>query len=264
MEKISWKRFKEKVVIVTGSGRGIGKATAMLFAREGARVIICDIDGESGGKTANEIQNLGGESAAIQLDVRDPDSVRRVVENTLSKWYHIDILVNNAGITIAKAVVDFEEEEWERMIEINLKGVFRCTQQVARHMIEQGGGKIINIASESGKTAKPLFTIYGATKFGIVGFTQGLAQELAPYGINVNCVCPGIVRTPMWEELDRTLAKLQNLRAGEAMEKRKKSIPLGRLEEPEDVAGVVAFLASDDAAYMTGQSVNVTGGREFH
>jgi NAD(P)-dependent dehydrogenase (short-subunit alcohol dehydrogenase family) len=161
-------------------------------------------------------------------------------------------------------VVDFKESDWDRMIDINLKGVLRFTQTVARHMVEQKSGKIINMASESGKTAKPLFTVYGTTKFAVVGLTQGLAQELAPYGINVNAVCPGIVNTPMWHGLDRALAKLQGLREGQALEKRRGAIPLGRLEEPEDVAGVVAFLASADADYMTGQSVNVTGGREFH
>ena len=116
----------------------------------------------------------------------------------------------------------------------------------------------------SGKTGKPLFAIYAATKFGVIGFTQGLALELAPFGITVNAVCPGIVRTEMWAQLDRDLARLQGGKEGEALEKRRKSVPLGRLEQPEDVAGVVAFLASRDAGYMTGQAVNVTGGREFH
>ncbi len=257
-------RFADKRIIVTGSGRGIGKAIARRFAEEGAAVAICDIDRETAESTAAEINDTGGTALAIELDVRSSESVRGMLDAVVAEWGRVDVLVNNAGITIAKPVVEFTEEEWERTLDINLKGVFRCSQLAAVQMITQGGGKIINLSSESGKTAKPNFTIYAASKFGVVGFTQGLAQELAPHGITVNAVCPGIVHTPMWEELDRVLAKRMGKKEGEILATRKEQIPLGRLEQPEDVAGVVAFLASEDANYMTGQSVNVTGGREFH
>jgi meso-butanediol dehydrogenase / (S,S)-butanediol dehydrogenase / diacetyl reductase len=257
-------RFADKRIIVTGSGRGIGKAIARRFAEEGAAVAICDIDRETAEATAAEINDTGGTALAIELDVRSSESVRGMLDAVVAEWGRVDVLVNNAGITIAKPVVEFTEEEWERTLDINLKGVFRCSQLAAVQMITQGGGKIINLSSESGKTAKPNFTIYAASKFGVVGFTQGLAQELAPHGITVNAVCPGIVHTPMWEELDRVLAKRMGKKEGEILATRKEQIPLGRLEQPEDVAGVVAFLASEDANYMTGQSVNVTGGREFH
>lgn len=257
-------RFAEKRAIITGSGRGIGRAIAMRLAREGCRVAVCDIDRATAEGTAAEINNAGGTAIALELDVRSMDSVRTAADAVVAEWGGIDVLVNNAGITIAKPVVEFSEEEWERTLDINLKGVFRCSQVVATQMITQGFGKIVNLSSESGKTAKPNFTIYAASKFGVVGFTQGLAQELAPHGITVNAVCPGIVHTPMWEELDRVLAKRQGKKEGEILASRKEQIPLGRLEQPEDVAGVVAFLLSEDAAYMTGQAVNVTGGREFH
>ncbi|NBF41734.1 MAG: glucose 1-dehydrogenase [Spirochaetes bacterium] len=257
-------RFSDKRIIVTGSGRGIGRAIARRFAEEGAAVAICDIDRTTAEATAGEINESGGTALAVELDVRSIESVRAMLDAVVTEWGRVDVLVNNAGITIAKPVVEFTEEEWERTLDINLKGVFRCSQLVAVQMITQGGGKIINLSSESGKTAKPNFTIYAASKFGVVGFTQGLAQELAPHGITVNAVCPGIVHTPMWEELDRVLAKRMGKKEGEILATRKDQIPLGRLEQPEDVAGVVAFLASDDANYMTGQAVNVTGGREFH
>ena len=257
-------RSDERIVMVTGAARGIGKAIAVRFAAEGAHVAVCDVNAELAEATAEEIRGTGRKAIAISLDVRDTGQVDAALQKVVSEFGRLDVLVNNAGITIAKPVVDFDDEEWDRTVEINLKGVFRCARAAARQMISQKGGKIINIASESGKTGKPFFAIYSATKFGVVGFTQALAQELAKFGINVNAVCPGIVHTDMWTELDETLARLQGLKPGESLEARKKNIPLGRLETPEDVAGVVAFLASDDAAYMTGQAVNVTGGREFH
>ncbi len=257
-------RFENKTAVVTGAGRGIGRAIALRLASEGASVAIAEIDKASAYGVAEEIRSLGRESLAIEVDVRRMDSVQRMVSETIAAWNRIDILVNNAGITIVGPVLDSTEEEWDRMIEINLKGVLRCSQAVAREMVARKRGKIVNVASESGKVGRPLFAVYAATKFGVVGFTQALAQELAPHGINVNAVCPGIVQTKMWDELDEKLSRLQGLAPGEPLERRRKSIPLGRLETPEDVAGVAAFLASADADYMTGQSVNVTGGRIFH
>ncbi|TVR03186.1 MAG: SDR family oxidoreductase [Spirochaetaceae bacterium] len=257
-------RFQERVVMVTGGARGIGLAIAQRFAREGAAVAVCDKDGEGARRAAEELAGVQSASRAYALDVRSTDGVQAAVDAITRDYGRIDVLVNNAGITIPGPVVDFAEVDWDLMVDVNLKGVFRCAQRVARVMVAQGSGRIINISSESGKTGKPLFALYAATKFGVIGFTQGLAMELAPHGITVNAVCPGIVRTEMWTQLDKDLARLQGSREGEALELRRKSIPLGRLQEPADVAGVVAFLASEDAGYMTGQSVNVTGGREVH
>jgi len=252
------------VVMVTGAGRGIGKAIAERFASEGAVAAVCDMSLETAEETAAAITAAGGKAEAFEMNVQSSDQIQTVIDRLIEKHGNIDVLVNNAGITIPGPVVDFQESDWDLMIDINLKGVLRCSQRVARTMINRKSGSIITIASESGKTGKPLFSLYAATKFAVIGFTQGLAMELAPYGIRVNAVCPGIVRTKMWESLDKDLARLQGTKEGEALELRKKNIPLGRLEEPEDVAGVAAFLASEDARYMTGQSVNVTGGREVH
>lgn len=257
-------RFEDKVVMVTGGARGIGFATVQRFAREGAAVAVCDKDHDGAIRATERLAVVHSASRAYPLDVGSIDSVQAAIDAVVQDYGRIDVLVNNAGITIPGPVVDFSEADWDLMVDINLKGVFRCAQRVARLMQQQGSGRIINISSESGKTGKPLFAIYAATKFGVIGFTQGLAMELAPHGITVNAVCPGIVRTEMWMQLDKDLSRLQGTREGEALEMRRKSIPLGRLQEPEDVAGVVAFLASDDAAYMTGQAVNVTGGREVH
>jgi meso-butanediol dehydrogenase/(S,S)-butanediol dehydrogenase/diacetyl reductase len=257
-------RFQGKIAVVTGAGRGIGRAIAMRLAEDGANIAVCDIDSDTAAETAARIKERGVKAIGLQLDVRDREGIEEMIRRVVNTWGRIDILINNAGITISKPVIEFEEQEWDRTIDINLKGVFNCSQLVVRKMIEQGSGKIVNIASESGKTAKPEFSVYAASKFGVVGLTQGLAQEVARFGINVNAVCPGIVHTAMWEELDRVLAKRKGMKEGEVLASRKELIPLGRLETPEDVAGVVAFLVSDDAAYMTGQSVNVTGGREFH
>jgi acetoin reductase-like protein len=257
-------RFKDKIVLVTGAGRGIGRAIAVRFASEGAHVAVCDIDPTTAEGTAADIRAAGGSAEAHTLDVRKTENVQTVIDAVVAGRGKLDVLVNNAGITIPGPVVDFEEKDWDLTIDINLKGVLRCSQRAARVMVKQKSGCIITISSESGKTGKPLFSIYASTKFAVIGFTQGLALELAPHGIRVNAVCPGIVRTKMWEELDKSLAKLQGTKVGDALESRRKNIPLGRLEEPEDVAGVVAFLASEDANYMTGQAINVTGGREVH
>ncbi len=264
MIKRWYMRFSDMVVMVTGAGRGIGKAIAERFASEGAVAAVCDMSLKTAEETAAAITAAGGKAEAFEMNVQSSDQIQTVIDRLIEKHGKIDVLVNNAGITIPGPVVDFQESDWDLMIDINLKGVLRCSQRVARTMINRKSGSIITIASESGKTGKPLFSLYAATKFAVIGFTQGLAMELAPYGIRVNAVCPGIVRTKMWESLDKDLARLQGTKEGEALELRKKNIPLGRLEEPEDVAGVAAFLASEDARYMTGQSVNVTGGREVH
>jgi NAD(P)-dependent dehydrogenase (short-subunit alcohol dehydrogenase family) len=249
---------------VTGAGRGIGKAIALKLANEGANVAIVDLNGEDAANTAEEVREAGREALSFPMDVCDPAATVHVVETLQSTWEQIDILVNNAGIAIAKPALEFEETEWRHMFDVNFHSVVRFCKLCGVRMREAGSGKIINIASEAAKTVRPLMSLYGATKLAVIGFTRGLAQELAPYQINVNAVCPGIVQTPMWDGLDAAMAQHRGLKPGEALESRRQTIPLGRLSVPEDVANVVAFLASDDAAYMTGQAINVTGGREQH
>jgi len=257
-------RLQNKVAIVTGAGRGIGEGIALRLAKESAHVAVCDINLESAKATAQKIKSLGRRSLAVQADVSKSADVKRMVDEVMQEFGRIDILVNNAGITLVNPVVEFSEEDWDRLININLKGVFLCSKEVAKIMVKQKSGRIINISSDSGKTGYALFAPYNASKFGVIGFTQGLAKELAPHGVTVNAVCPGIIGTKMWEYLDEELGKRWNLPKGEALMMHIKQIPLGRLGNPEDVAKVVAFLASSDADYVTGEAVNVTGGREMH
>jgi len=257
-------RLNDKIAIVTGAGRGIGEAISIRLAKKGANIVVCDIDFDNAERTAEKIKATGHRSLAIKADVSKSSDVEKMVNLTMEKFGRIDILVNNAGIVIVKPIVELEEGEWDKVINVDLKGVFLCSKAVAKIMIRQKSGKMINISSDSGKTGYALFAHYNAAKFGVIGFTQGLAKELAPYKINVNAVCPGIVGTKMWDYVDERLGRRWGLPKGEALRMHIKQIPLGRLETPEDVAGVVAFLASQDADYMTGQAINVTGGRETH
>ncbi len=257
-------RLDDKVALVTGAGRGIGEAIAVRLAQEGADIIVCDIDVNSARETAEKIKRIGRRSLVTKSDVSKIADIEKMVNLTLEKFGKIDILVNNAGIVIVGSVTEYREEDWDKTINVNLKGVFLCCKVVAKVMIKQKSGKIINIASDSGKTGSALFVPYNASKFGVVGFTQGLAKELAPHKINVNAVCPGVVETKMWDCVDEKLRRMWGLSKVEALKMHIKRIPLGRLEKPKDVAGVVAFLTSKDADYMTGQAINVTGGREMH
>ncbi len=257
-------KSNDKVAIVTGAGRGIGEAISIRLAKEGVDIVVCDIDFNNAQKTAEEIKAIGRQSLVIRTDVSKSSDVEKMVNLAMEKFGRIDILVNNAGIVIVKPIVELEEEEWDKVIDVDLKGIFLCSKAVAKVMINQKSGKIINISSDSGKTGYALFAHYNAAKFGVIGFTQGLAKELAPYKINVNAVCPGIVGTKMWDYVDEQLGRRWGLPKGEALKMHIKQIPLGRLETPQDVAGIVAFLASPDADYMTGQAMNVTGGREMH
>lgn len=257
-------RFKDIIVMVTGGGNGIGRGIATRFASEGAKIAVCDINESWGNQTLDRVREMGSSGSFYPVDVTDLDQIEQTVRQIVFDYGRIDVLINSAGITIPGFVIDFKESDWNRMIDINLKGVIACSQAVARVMVQQRSGNIIQIASESGKTGKQLFAIYASTKFGVIGFSQGLAAELAPFGVRVNSVCPGIVHTDMWKQLDKDLARIHGTSEGDALQERIKNIPLGRLETPEDVAGLVAFLASDDAKYMTGQAINITGGREVH
>ena len=257
------KRFENKVAIVTAAGQGIGKGIALKLSEEGAKVVIADIDVESGKNVVKEFEGNGGEGLAIRTDVSNSDEVKRMVDTAMDRFRRIDILVNNAGVNKPAFILDVKEEDWDLMMNVNLKGVFLCSKAVISHMIDQKGGKIINISSISGKKGGTWLSPYCATKFGVIGFTQSIARELAPYSINVNCVCPGIVFTPLWDKLAKVFSKKLNMPADKVKEYYASRIPLKRPATPEDIARVVAFLCSDEASYMTGQAVNVTGGEEM-
>lgn len=243
-------KFTGKSAIVTGASRGIGREIALLLAGEGARVAV----NYSGSRDkAEEVVQLiaasGGEAFAVQADVSNVDSVKAMVEETLKTFGSIDILVNNAGITRDNLLMRMKDDEWDDVININLKGVFLCTKGVTRQMMKQRAGKIVNVASIVGVSGNAGQANYVAAKAGVIGFTKTAAKELASRNINVNAVAPGFITTDMTDALNEDV-KSQMLTA----------IPLGKLGNPADVAKTVLFLLSDDAAYITGQTIHVDGG----
>ncbi len=257
-------RLAGKSAIVTGAGRGIGRATALKFAREGAHVLVPDLDPVASEETAGAIQALGRKGVSLQVDVTRMADIQRMVETALREFGQIDILVNNAGITLVRDPLQLSEADWDRTLNLNLKAVFFCSQAVAREMVKQKRGVILNAASISGRSGRPMMTDYCASKFGVIAITQSLALALARHGIRVNAVAPGIVDTDMWVGIDREWSALEGKPAGTMKQSRVATIPLGRIETPEDVANLYTFLASDEAAYVTGQTYNVCGGLQLN
>jgi D-sorbitol dehydrogenase (acceptor) len=254
-------RLEGKRAIVTGGGSGIGRGICLRFAQEGARVMVADLDQAAAERVVQEIEASDGSAAAVQVDVRKQDAVQRMVDATVDAFGGIDILVNNAGV--GKIIPFFEttEADWDLMFDVNCKGVLFCSQAVAKVMIEQGqGGKIVNLASQAGRRGEALVLAYCASKACVISMTQSTALALAEHKINVNAVAPGIVDTPFWDEVDKQFARLLNMEIGEPKRTFTKSIPLGRIEQPADVAGAVVFLSSSDADYITQQCLNVDGG----
>jgi 2-hydroxycyclohexanecarboxyl-CoA dehydrogenase len=243
------KGLQGKVALVTGAGRGIGKAIATRLAAEGARVVIADVDGTTANATAGEI---GRGAVAVKMDVTDPASVRDGVAEAVRAAGPIEVLVNNAGWDKVEPFVKSQEETWDRVIAINLKGPIRCARAVLDGMIERKAGKIISISSDAGRVGSTGEAVYSAAKAGVIGFSKTLARETARHGINVNVVCPGPTNTPLLNEIAGGNDKL--------IESLRRAIPMGRTGEPDDIAGAVAFLASDDAGFITGQTLSVSGG----
>jgi NAD(P)-dependent dehydrogenase (short-subunit alcohol dehydrogenase family) len=241
---------------VTGAAAGIGRAIAGRLARDGYRVAVNDVDPAAAARTARELKGL-----AVPGDVGDRAAAGRLVADTVRALGRLDLLVNNAGTCRLGAIADFPEADWRATFRVNVDGVFFCCQAALPPMLRQGTGNIVNVASWSGKSGAPYFGAYCASKFAVIGLTQSLAREVASRGIRVNAVCPGIVAgTGMRAGVDAESRALGRPTSTERLG----LIPLGRLAEPDDVAGVVAFLASDEARYMTGQAVNVTGGLWLH
>jgi len=253
-------KLKGKVAIVTGAGRGIGRGIALRLAQDGADVVVNDINSETMNKVVKEIEALGRKAIAIVADVSNGAAVYAMVEQAVAEFGKLDIMVANAGIAQVKQAIEITEEDWDRIFAVNAKGIFLCDQAAAKQMIKQKNGKIINCASIAGHSGFSLLSSYSATKFAVVGFTQALAKELGPFGINVNAYCPGIVGTDMWDLIDEKMGIYLDLPKGETLKKYSELITLGRVETPEDVACLVSYLASADADYMTGQSINICGG----
>jgi meso-butanediol dehydrogenase / (S,S)-butanediol dehydrogenase / diacetyl reductase len=244
--------------LVTGGGTGIGAAIARALAREGAAVCVTDLDLARAGAVAN---GLGAPCFALKLDVTDANETRAVLEEAAARLGGLDTVCANAGVSTMNRVEDLTEEEWDFNMTVNAKGVF-LTDQAALRLFKRAGtkGVIVNTASLAGKMGAPFLAHYAASKFAVVGFTQSLALEAAPLGIRVNCVCPGFVRTGMQEREIQWEGKLSGKSPAEVAQGYVALTPLGRLEEPEDVADTVVFLASDLARYITGEALNVTGG----
>lgn len=254
-------KLQNKVAIVTGGAQGMGRAIGLRYAQEGAQVVVADMNLAGAQKVASEISGLGGAAAAVQVDVRNQEQVQQMVASAVTNFGGLDILVNNAGVGKIIPFLETTEQDWDFMFDINCKGLLWCSQAAARQMIAQGrGGKIINLASQAGRRGEALVLAYCASKACVISMTQSMALALAEHKINVNAVAPGIVDTPFWEEVDKQFARLLGWPIGEPKRRFTATIPLGRIEQPEDVAGVAAFLASPDADYITQQCFNVDGG----
>jgi NAD(P)-dependent dehydrogenase (short-subunit alcohol dehydrogenase family) len=246
-------RLENKVAMITGAAMGIGRATAMRFAQEGADIVILDLDLALAKKAVKEIESLGRRTLAVKADVSHHDEVEKAVKQAIQEFGRIDILVNNAGICpIQSLLPEMTEEQWDSILDVNLKGSFICSKLVSREMIKRKKGKIINISSIASYTTYASQLAYVASKGGVNGLTLGSAIDLAPYHINVNAVAPGSTDTHQLRLI------------GDVLEKRREKVPLGELNQPEDIAGAVLFLASADADHITGRVIVVDGGEIIH
>ena len=242
-------RLQDKVAIITGAGRGIGQATAVKFSREGAKVVVCDLSPEWIQETVELCKESRGDAFGFVADVRDPKSLEQMVDATIAKWGRVDILVNNAGIVMDAQLKNMSEDQFDRVIEVNLKGVYNCTKAVVNTMLAQQSGVILNASSIVGLYGNFGQTNYAAAKFGVIGMVKTWARELGRKGIRANAVCPGFIATSILGSIpDRVLASLEE------------KVPMGRLGKPEEVANTFAFLASDEASYINGAVIEVSGG----
>lgn len=242
--------LEEKVAVVTGGGQGLGRAITLALARAGAKIVVADVNLAAAKGVANEVVHAGGEAFAMEVDVTNEASVNGLRDRTLGEWNRADILIANAGTYPRSLVVDMSEEDWDRVLDVNVGGQFLCTRAFVPGMKIQGNGRIICTASAIAYKGAAGHSHYAASKAAVLGFVRGLARELAPYGITVNSVAPGTANTAMPRQY----------RSDESMHERGAKVPLGRIAEPQDIANTVAFLAGGAASYITGQSMLVNGG----
>jgi 3-oxoacyl-[acyl-carrier protein] reductase len=242
-------RLANKVSIITGAAQGIGEATARKFAQEGAKVVVCDVNEQGARALAQSIAEAGGEAIAFRVDVTNSAEVRAMVDGTMAKWGRIDTLVNNAGIVIDAQLKKMTEEQFDRVVDINLKGTYNCARAVVDVMIAQGTGCILNASSVVGVYGNFGQTNYAATKWGVIGMAKTWAKELGPKGVRVNAVAPGFIATPILKNMPEKVIRMME-----------EKVPLRRLGKPEEMANVYAFLASDEASYVTGVVIEASGG----
>jgi NAD(P)-dependent dehydrogenase (short-subunit alcohol dehydrogenase family) len=247
-------RLENKIAIITGAGSGIGKATAERFVKEGATVVLADINKES---IESLEQQLGSYAFAIKTDVSKSAEVKRLIDSTIERYGQVDILFSNAGIEFPSTVIDIEPEEWNHVISVNLTSVYLCAKYVLPHMIERGAGSIINTASQLGLVGYPNFAVYNAAKGGVVNLTRNMALDYAKHNIRVNAVCPGPIDTP---HIERQVASLSEDERQQVYKDISNLVPLGRLGKAEEIANGVLFLASDEASFVTGTTFVVDGG----
>lgn len=270
-------RHAGKIAIVTGAGQGIGRGVARRLAEEGAHVVVAEYNADSAEDAAHEFTALGPQALAYPIDIGDVDQINAMVQAVVERFGRIDIVVNNAGVNNTAFIMDVTPQDWDRVIRVNQRGVFFTMQAVATQMIAQipqavkdagradrSYGKIVNFSSIAGRSGRPYSADYSASKWAVISMTQSAAAALAPYNINVNAICPGVVETPMWDYIDKTQAERFNLQPGEWIKKTIESIPLKRGGTPADIGAAVSFLCSDDADYITGQALNVDGGVEMN
>ncbi|MEA4908780.1 MAG: SDR family NAD(P)-dependent oxidoreductase [Anaerolineaceae bacterium] len=254
------KRFVGQVAVVTGAGRGIGKACALRFAQEGANVACLDMDDAANAQTVEECTANGVEAIAIHCNVADPDNVDSAVQAVQERFSRIDILVASAGVYSGSLLTELPVKQWQRTIDINLTGVFICNRAIAPILAQQGSGSIINIASMAGKTSWPGSAEYSASKSGVIGLTRSVAMEVAESHVTVNAICPGNTKTDMVRFVASQIGGRDGLSTDEWLASRANDCPMKRLAEPWEIAGVAAFLASEDSRYITGQAIEVDGG----
>jgi NAD(P)-dependent dehydrogenase (short-subunit alcohol dehydrogenase family) len=254
------KRFENQVAVITGAANGIGQACAHRFAQEGANIACLDMADEKNEVVAAECRAFGVEALAFHCDVTDAENLSAIVKTIMDKWGRIDVLVASAGIYTGAPLADVPLKQWQRTIDINLTGTFLSNQVVAPIMMAQKSGSIINISSMAGKTSWPASAEYSASKSGVIGLTRSVAMELAPYGATANAICPGNTLTDMVRGVAAKVGALDGMTGEEWLQMRANDCPMKRVAEPWEIAGVTAFLASQDSRYMTGQALEVDGG----
>jgi len=252
--------YDGKVAVITGAASGMGKAMAEAFALEGARVVIADVNQQAAEEVAQAIRSNAGAAQSKLLNVADPNACHTVVDQVVAEFGALDILINNAGIGLIAAVEDQTPEDWDRLFAVNVKGLFFMAQAACKHMKAQGSGKIINLASQAGRRGEALVAAYCATKAAVLSINQSVALAMAPYGVNVNAMAPGVVDTPYWKQVDHQFGQITGKADGETFKEVASAIPLGRTSVPADVVPLALFLASEGAGYITAQCFGVDGG----
>lgn len=254
-------RFKAKTVIVTGAGQGVGKEVAIQFAREGAYVVASDVSEEKLKSLEDIFKKKSFKYKVMKVDVSRLNDIQEMVDSAVKEFGNIDILINNAGVSMTKEMMDLTEDDWDKVLSVNVKGTFFTLKTVAKRMIQLGkGGCIVNVASIAGEKGRPLFLAYSASKAAVINITMSTALELAKYKINVNAVAPGTIDTPMWQNIAKRVSEIQHTEIEKLERAWIDRIPMKRLAKPEDIASLILYLCSDEASYITGQTINICGG----